>query len=161
MWQHLQTESVILESILFSWAFSRTKENQVASHHIWQYQWRNSAFTFTVKVALSGLIVSMNGGTGRILIKPADVTKLRYSRYVTEETQTFCSSPISSISMIQYGSSLEDHVAFGMEKKRGCCVYGRKDLWEGRKSLNRSEILSDLFYGALVDTPKTMVVDFF
>ena len=77
MWQHLQTESVILESILFSWAFSRTKENQVASHHIWQYEWRNSAFTFTVKVALSSLIVSMNGGTGRILIKPADVTQLR------------------------------------------------------------------------------------
>lgn len=54
-------------NIIF-WAFSRTRENDLASHPLWQYEWRNFAFIFTIKVALCNFIPSVNGGTGGMLI---------------------------------------------------------------------------------------------
>lgn len=54
-------------NIIFG-AFSITKENELVSHPLWQYERRNSAFIFKIKVALCSFIPSVNGGTGGMLI---------------------------------------------------------------------------------------------
>lgn len=118
---------------------------------------KKSTFSFIIKVALYSSIINVNCSTGEILIKPANVTKLREIANTLENTHSYFDPPPPQSPSSKMGTIWRIMLYTEWRKNLECLVWKRKDLLvvKRKKVIKYKWFLLIWSMRALVNTPKT------